>query len=94
MIFFWILWVVDAIATAVILYFFVIGLGENTVSGQNAGLWLMMVLLPIALLIGSYVLKENNNLKTAKWLLSIMAVPTILFFLFFLIIAITNPKWN
>jgi hypothetical protein len=85
---------VDAIATAVILYFFVIGLGDNTVYGQNAGLWLMMVILPIALLVGTYMLKENGKLKAAKWLLSIMAVPTILFFLFFLIIAVTNPKWN
>ena len=84
MIFFWILWTVDAIATSIILYFFIIGLGDNSVSGQNAGLWLMIVLLPIALLIGTYKLKEKNNLKTAKWLLSIMAVPTILFFLFFL----------
>ncbi len=94
MILFWILWVIDAIATAVILYFFVIGLGDGSISSTNAGMWAVLVLLPITLLVGSYILKIRNKLTAAKWLLSILVIPALLYFLFFLMIIILNPKWN
>lgn len=94
MILFWILWVIDAIATAVILYFFVIGLGDGSISSTNAGIWAVLVLLPIALLVGSYIFKVGNKLTAAKWLLSILVIPAILYFLFFLMLLIINPKWN
>ncbi|MES2796191.1 MAG: osmoprotectant transporter permease [Bacteroidota bacterium] len=94
MIFFWTLWAIDAIATAVILHFFVIGLGDGSISSANAGIWALLVIIPIALLLGSYMLKKSNNLIAAKWVPGILAIPSLLYFLFFLFIIIANPRWN
>lgn len=94
MILFWILWAIDAIATAIILYFFVEGLGDGSITSRNGSMWALLVLLPIALLIGSYILKMRNNIVAAKWVLSILVIPAILYFLFFLFIIIANPRWN
>lgn len=94
MILFWMLWAIDAIATAVILYFFVIGLGDGSISGTNASIWALLVLIPIGLLIGSYILKMRDNITAAKWVLSILFIPALLYFLFSLFIIIANPRWN
>jgi Na+/melibiose symporter-like transporter len=94
MIFYKIFWVIDVITTAVILFFFVIGLGDGSVSSYNIALWAAMIILPIALLIGSYILKTKSRLKQANWLLAIMAVPVFLFFLFYVVLILSNPKWN
>ncbi len=94
MILFRIFWIIDAITTATVLYFFVIGLGDNSISCYNAGIWAIMVILPIALLIGSCALKIKNKLILAKLLLALMAIPVFLYFLFYLLLIISNPKWN
>ena len=94
MILFWILWVIDAIATAIILYFFVIGLADGSISSNNAIIWSALVIFTITLLVGSYILKVRNKLTAAKWLLSILVIPALLYTLFFLLIIILNPRWN
>jgi hypothetical protein len=45
---FWALTAVNAMPGAVIFYFLVEGLGDGSVSADNAALWLMLVALPVA----------------------------------------------
>ncbi len=94
MILFWILWGIDSLVALVAVYFFVVGLGDGSVSSFNGTLWFGLLIGLAALLGGSWFLKSSGYLKAAKILLSVVAVPAFLFFLFFLITIFTKPRWN
>ncbi len=94
MILFWILWGIDAIVALVAVYFFVVGLGDGSVSSYNGTLWFGILISLAALLGGSWGLKYLGKVGTAKVLLSVVAVPAFLFFLFFLITILSKPRWN
>jgi hypothetical protein len=72
----------------------VVGLDEGSISSYNAVMWAILVMVTIALLSGSYILKTKNKLLAAKWLLSVMVIPIFLYFLYFLFIIIANPSWQ
>lgn len=94
MILFWTLWGIDAVVALVALYFFFVGLGDGSVSSFNGGLWFGMLVGLAAVLGGSLMLKSSDHLMAAKVLLSVLAIPAILFFLFFLIAILTKARWN
>ncbi|GAB4036534.1 osmoprotectant transporter permease [Spirosoma gilvum] len=94
MIFFWILWGIDAIASLIILYFFFIGLADGSVSSFNMGLWLFILAGLGVIMVGSYWLQNHQYAGWAKILLAILAVPCLVYALFMLIILVTNPRWN
>ena len=94
MILFWILWGIDALVALVAIYFFIVGLGDGSVSSFNGLLWLGILAGLAAVMGGSWMLKASGQLKSAKILLSVVAVPAILFFLFFLLIILSKPRWN
>ncbi len=91
---FWILWGIDAAFAAVILYFFFVGLADGSVSMFNAGLWIAIIAALAAVMGGSLWLRSAGRKAPAAVVLLILAVPGILFTLFFLILLITNPRWN
>ncbi|GAB3956606.1 hypothetical protein GCM10028805_47000 [Spirosoma harenae] len=91
---FWVLWSVDALATLVILYFFFVGMADGSVSSFNGGLWLFILVALGVIMIGSYWLYNHQYALWAKVLVSILAVPSLLYGLFMVIILITNPRWN
>jgi hypothetical protein len=91
---FWILWVFNAIMALIPVAFFFIGLGDGTVSGDNIGLW-MIILLVVGLVIGgTYWLKTKNQLQAAKIILGIAAIPSLLFMFFILVLLLTDTRWN
>lgn len=94
MILFWTLWGIDAVVALVALYFFFVGLGDGSVSSFNGGLWFGILVGLVAVLGGSLMLKSSGHLMAAKALLSVLAIPAILFFLFFLIAILTKARWN
>lgn len=94
MTFFWILWGIDAVLSLVVLYFFFVGLADGSVSSYNMGLWLMILIGIGAIMLGSLWLKSNQYLIVAKIVLSILALPGVLYGLFMLIIILTKPRWN
>ncbi len=94
MILFWIFWGIDALVVLVTLYFFLVGLGDGSVSSFNGLLWLGILAGLAVVLGGGWLLKVSGQLKTAKILLSVVAVPAFLFFLFFLLIILSKPRWN
>lgn len=91
---FWFLWVTDCIIAAVILYFFIIGLGDGSVDGRNINLWLGILLGLILILGGAWYLKTIDLLPWAKRILWILALPGLLYGLFLLIAIIARPRWN
>lgn len=94
MLLFWTLWGIDAVVALVALYFFFVGLGDGSVSSFNGGLWFGILLGLAAVLGGSLMLKSSSHLVAAKVLLSVLAIPALLFFLFFLIATLTKARWN
>lgn len=94
MTFFWILWGIDAVLSLVVLYFFFVGLADGSVSSFNMGVWLLILMGVGAVMLGSLWLKSNQYLIVAKIVLSILALPGVLYGLFMLIIIITKPRWN
>ncbi len=91
---FWTLWGVDAVVAAIFTYFFVVGLADGSVSAFNMALWAIILVTLAGLLWGGYTLHSYGRESLAAILLGILAVPSILFGLFFLAVLILNPKWN
>lgn len=91
---FWFLWAVDALVALVFVYFFFIGIADGTVSSFNIGLWLVILLVLGAVLLGSYGLRRAGRTGWAIALALVLAVPGLLYGLFFLILILSNPTWN
>jgi hypothetical protein len=91
---FWFLWGIDALIAAVILYFFLVGLADRSVSMFNVGPWIAILAALAGVLGGSLWLRSAGRQGLAAVVLLILAVPGILFALFFIILLITNPRWN
>ena len=91
---FWFFWGFDALIALVVLYFFFIGLIDGSVSSFNMGLWLLILLAVGGVVLGSLWLQSIGHSGAAKGLLLLLAVPGLLFLLFFLVLLIANPRWN
>jgi hypothetical protein len=91
---FWTLWIMDAIAALIVLYFFFIGISDGTVSSGNAGLWLVFMLVLAGVLGGSYYFFSHGQLRIAYILLSLLAIPALLMLLFALFMVFGNVRWN
>jgi hypothetical protein len=91
---FWILWAVDAIAAAVVVGFFFVGLADGSVSSFNAGLWTVILLSLAAILGGSLALRRAGQIVLAVVLLLVLAMPAILYGVFLLLFIIIQPDWK
>jgi Na+/melibiose symporter-like transporter len=94
MILFSVFWVIDAIVTAIALYFFFIGLADGSVSSYNILLWLFLLIILAAVLVGSFLLKSAGKLLAAKILAGFLAIPSLLVLLFFIILISSDVRWN
>jgi len=90
---FWTLWGIDALVAAIFVFFFMIGLGDGSVSSFNIVLWLG-ILGGLALILGGSLALKARRKVVAIVLLLVLAVPAILALLFFLVVLISNPRWN
>ena len=94
MILYRILLVVDAAIAAILLYFFVTGIEDGSVSSFNILIWLVM-LGGIALIIGgALALRARGQKVAANLILAVPALPGLLFGLFILLAVILQPRWN
>ena len=91
---FWILWGWDALIAAVILYFFLVGLADGSVSSFNMGLWLTIIAVLAVVMIGSLALRTAQRLALAVMLLLVLAIPGMLFAVFFGAIIILQPDFK
>jgi hypothetical protein len=91
---FWAPWAIDAVVAAIAVYFFLWGLQDGTVSSFNIGIWTLL-LVGLALVVGgSLWLKSSGRRGLAIALALVLAVPGALMGLFFLVLIVSNPRWN
>ena len=95
---FWFLWGVDAIATAIFVYYFFVGLGDNSISSFNARFWYTTLVVLPCLLLGSLLLYVTHHAMVAKLMLIPLALPSLFYaaVLVYLYIASSgkNTRWN
>jgi len=89
-----ILWGIDAIGAAIIVWFFITGLADGTVTHRNIKLWLFILLLAGSVLWVSMLLKKQGYDKYAMLTVLIIAIPAIIYGLFVLLMASNNGRWN
>ena len=86
--------VFDALVALVVVYFFIVGLGDGSVSDFNGGLWFGILAAIAAILGGGWLLERNGLRGAAIAVLLILAVPGLLYALFLALILIMQPRWN
>lgn len=88
------LFAIDYLAAAVLLWFLLMGLGDGSVSAYNAGIWTVLVTGFAAILIGGHILYANGKRALAGLLLAILAAPAALYGGFVALLIILNPSWH
>src|SRR4051794_5026844 len=78
-IFYYIFLTINAITLAVLFFFFMWGLSDGTVSSFNILLWLAMLGIPSATLLGGWVQWGKGNHAFAMILLLLPSFPALLF---------------
>jgi hypothetical protein len=91
---FWFPWAIDVVIAIIVLYFFLVGLADGSVSSFNIGLWLLILLGLGSVLGGSLWLKRAGHPALATILLFILTIPGLLYGLFLLALVIAAPRWN
>ena len=86
---FWLPWGIDVVAALILVYYFVVGLGDGSVSSFNIVLWLVILCVSVAVVGGSLALRASGRTVLAIALVTIVAVPTVLIGLLFLALLAT-----
>ena len=94
MVLFKILWGINALASLAILYFFIVGLADGSVSSRNIKMWLFILAAVGAVVVGSILFKNAGYNKVAMLLTLLLAVPSIGYGLFVLIAIFNKGRWN
>ena len=82
---FWIPWVIDVVAALVFIYFFFVGLADGSVSSFNIGLWVLVLCIAGAVVVGGLALRTAGQTLFATVLVMTTAIPCGLMGLYFLI---------
>ncbi len=80
--------------SVVVVFFFLWGLVDGSVSSFNMGLWLTLLALVTAVPFVGSRLRSSGRPWPAILVLSILALPGLLYALFILLIVVTKPSWN
>jgi hypothetical protein len=85
---------VAGIVAAILVAFFVIGIGDGSVSSFNIALWLGTLALVAAVILGGYGLHTHGHNRAAAALLAVLALPELLYGLFVLRVVFSGARWN
>ncbi len=91
---FWIPWGVAATVTAVTVVFFLIGVGDGTVSSFNIVLWLGLLGVTLGVTGGSLWLRRAGRPTVAILLTLVLAIPGVLAGFLILALIVAHPRWN
>jgi hypothetical protein len=91
---FWFLWGFDALIAAVVVFFFLWGLADGTVSSFNILLWLGMLAGVGGIVGGSLWLERAGRARAAFPLLMVLAFPGLACVVFFVALIVLQPRWN
>lgn len=92
--FFWMLWILSCVAAVIPVYYFFIGLKDGSITSRNMRMWIALLVVVAAVLVGSIVLHANGLMAFAKGILFVLLVPGILGLAYLLMIIIEKPRWN
>lgn len=82
------------LTSAVAVVFFVIGLGDGTVSSFNAGLWSALLLVCVSSVGGGRWLAAQGRPRLALLALSVTAVPGVIGVSMLLLVLLSGGRWN
>ena len=85
---------IDALAALVVVGFFMAGIADGSVSSFNMLLWLGLLAGTAAVIGGGLALKAGGQPRLANLVLAILAGPSFLFGLFFLMLILIPARWN
>jgi len=92
--FFWTVWVIDALASLVLLFFFFMGLMDGSVSSYNGLEWILILAAVGAVLAGSIYFFRNGKKSIAYLLVCLLAVPALLLGIFLLFLVFADIHWQ
>jgi hypothetical protein len=90
----WTLWPIDILVALVAVYYFLSGLATATTLPSYIQVWLVLFAILAAVLGGGGFLQFRGLRGWAALVLFLLALPVVGFVLFFLMIIISNPRWN
>jgi len=91
---FWALWGFDALVAALVVFFFLWGISDGSVSSFNILLWLAMLSMVGGVVFGSLALRRSGHAAAAFGLLMVLAIPGLGMTLLLLAVLILQPRWN
>ena len=91
---FGVLFAIDVLEASGVVYFFLWGLSDGTVSSYNMTMWLELLAACGAGLGGALWLRLKRHMAAAIAVSLILAVPAFLFVLFVAFMFIANPRMN
>lgn len=91
---FWFFALTDLIAATILIGFFIVGLGDGSVSSYNASLWLLILSGTAAIIGGGFVLKSRGRIWPANFVLMVLAIPALLYGLIVLVMVINPPDFR
>lgn len=83
-----------ALVAAIAVAFFVIGLADGSVSSFNMVLWFGLLAFVGAVLAAGTWLRSRGRNKSAIAVLSLLALPGLLYALFILLVVSSGSRWN
>lgn len=91
---FWMFFGVDVVIAAILLFFFIWGIADGTVSAFNIKSW-MVALLGVALIVGGgFWLKSVEQLVLANIVLMVLALPGLGYAFIMVVAIVTQSSWN
>lgn len=91
---FWVLFGIDAVAAAVAVYFFLVGLADGSVSSFNAGHWTLLLAGIAGVMGGGLALRARGRPGIGNLVLLLLAVPTLVAGCLIVLLIIAPPRWN
>lgn len=91
---FGILWAINALAAAILIYFFLAGVADGSVSSSNIGLWSGILVVCAVTLVGSLALRKTGHSALGNLVLSPIAIGAVLFVVFFSFLIGSGGRWN
>jgi hypothetical protein len=88
------LFTIDLLIAGIVVYFFVAGLGDGSVSSFNMTLWLAILVGLAAILAAGYSLRSAGRGALANLVLLVLVVPGALYAFFLVVVIVSGARWN
>lgn len=89
-----ILFGIGLLAMAIIVWFFLLGVADGSISAFNILMWLGLLAVPGGILGGGWWLRGRGRPRAANAVLALLAVPAAGMGLFFLLLIVSPGRWN